>query len=265
MTDYTFTAVVPFSPSGDPLRQRNLETVLAWLSSLPIEVIVSELSESQQTALSLPAHAQHLWTEEAGPFSKAAACNAGVLRARTDLVPLIDADTMVDARALMLSAQLIARSRGLHPVSAVRPFGRLVDLDSIQSRQVRETGRVPAGLVESADPSRSLEHVPLAGGILVIDRDTYLSLGGMDESFRGWGGEDDAFSTVLQRSGVPTRVLTKEVAYHLWHARPVEERYGHAGYARNVERLTWWRQCPEQDFQVELVQARKCLGRYAAS
>lgn len=263
MTDRAFTAVVPYAPSRDPLRQRNLEAVLAWLSDLPIEIIVSELSETQQAALSLPAHAQHLWTEVSGPFSKAAACNAGVLRARTDVVSLIDADTMVDSRSLMLSAQLIKLSRRLQPVAAVRPFGRLVDLDSARSQQVYETGRLPAGLLESGDPSRSLEHIPLAGGILVIDRETYVSLGGMDESFCGWGGEDDAFSAVLQRSGVLTRVLTKEVAYHLWHARPVEERYGHEGYARNLERLTWWRQCSDEDFQAELDQARARLARHA--
>ena len=63
----------------------------------------------------------------------------------------------------------------------------------------------------------------------------------MDESFVGWGGEDDALSTALVRTGSDCRILTAERGYHLWHERDGVQRYRHPDYGPTVERARWWR------------------------
>ena len=257
MSEPMLTAIVPFRDAGDPDRTRNLATVLAWLCSMPIRVVLSEQSE-RPSAL-VPSDVVHVWSDSSAPFSKSAACNEGVLASRSPVVALVDADTMVRSRALLTSAQLIRLSASARPVAAIRPFGQLVDLDRDQSTRVHDTCELPGDVVDSGDASRRGEHIPLAGGILVIDRSSYLEVGGMDETFGGWGGEDDAFSRVLERSNVPSRKLTSETAYHLWHSRPVEERYGHEDYSRNFARAQWWRECPDPEFAAAIQSAREAL------
>ena len=257
MSEPVLTAVVPYRDAGDADRARNLATVLAWLSSMPIQVLLSEQSE-RPSAL-VPPGIAHVWSASSAPFSKATACNEGVLAARSPVVALVDADTMVRSRSLLTSAQLIRLAASAQPVAAIRPFGQLVDLDRYQTARVHDTGELPGEGVDPGDMSRRSEHIPLAGGILVIERSAYLDVGGMDETFSGWGGEDDAFSRVLERCEVPSRKLTSETAYHLWHSRHGEERYGHPDYASNFARAQWWRNCPDPEFTAAIQHARDRL------
>ena len=257
MSEPRLTAVVPFRGAGDADRTQNLATVLAWLSSMPIQVVLSE--QSEQASALVPPGIAHVWSASSAPFSKAVACNEGVLASRSSVVALVDADTMVRSRALLTSAQLIRLSASAQPVAAIRPFGQLIDLDRDQSARVHDTGALPGEGVGPGDMSRRWEHIPLAGGILVIERSAYLDVGGMDEAFSGWGGEDDAFSRILERCDVPSRKLTSETAYHLWHSRPGEKRYGHPNYARNFARAQWWRECPDPEFAAAIQHARDRL------
>ena len=250
MSQSLLTCVVPYRASGDPARERNRDAVLRWLLATGMRVVLSE--ESSRPLAAVPPGVDYVWSESPQSFSKAAACNAGVLASQSRVVALVDADTMVRSRALLTSARLIDRAPASRPLGAVRPFGALIDLDESESVRVAESGEVPSEVPVSTDSSRRHERIPLAGGILVIDRETYLSAGGMDETFRGWGGEDDAFSRVLERLGVVTRRLTSETAYHLWHARSIAERYQHEGYAHNFNRALWWHRCGDADFLREV-------------
>ncbi len=242
------TVVIPFRAVGDSSRIDNLHTVLRWLVHLPVSVVVSEQSEYSHTNIADSFSVKHVWEKSDEPFSKSAACNAGVVLAETPLIALVDADTMVRSQALLACIQRIARPEGKAPISAIRPFGRLIDLGQQDSLCVQSTGDLPESITESPDNSRAHEYIPLTGGIVVMDKDAYMSVGGMDESFKGWGGEDDAFSSALVRMGFDCRVLSTEVGYHLWHVREPAVRYEHDNYVMNARRAQWWRECTDADF-----------------
>jgi hypothetical protein len=54
------------------------------------------------------------------------------------------------------------------------------------------------------------------GGIFIIDREKFISTGMNDESFEGWGREDDARHEKLIGSGVEFRRYNGNIV-HLWH------------------------------------------------
>ena len=66
-----------------------------------------------------------------GPFSKAAACNAGYGVTSTPAIALVDADMLVDRRSFLGCVE-----RVLGGVDVIRPFGHLVDLDPTTSASV---------------------------------------------------------------------------------------------------------------------------------
>ncbi len=252
---------MPFRSGANPERQRNLAIILRWLADLPVTILLSEQSDSRDADISFLPDAVHVWESSSDPSSKAAACNAGVAAALTPVVALIDADTLVSPAALLSCVDRIAHPGDRTPIAAIRPFGCLVDLDDAATEKMHRTGVLPAAGSASGDASRALEHIPLAGGILVIDREAYLAVGGMDESFRGWGGEDDAFSHALIRSGVDSRILRDEVAFHLWHAREADDRYEHPHYAANAERARWWADCSDAEFAHAIAAGQEVLAR----
>jgi hypothetical protein len=70
-------------------------------------------------------------------------------------------------------------------------------------------------------PERIIQNLE-AGGSLAVDRDAYFAVGGMDEEFVGWGGEDNEFWE---------RALTRRVSsfgylpiVHLWHRPQLGKR-----------------------------------------
>jgi GT2 family glycosyltransferase len=76
-----------------------------------------------------------------------------------------------------------------------------------------------------------------AGGIFVIGREPYLRLGGFDERFRGWGGEDDAMTIKLRRAGMRLAECGERPALHLSHPRGPESTQGQPNYSSNRQLL----------------------------
>ena len=68
-------------------------------------------------------------------------------------------------------------------------------------------------------------------------------------------------SSKVYRLGKSCGLATNNVAYHLWHERPVSSRYLHANYQQNLERARWYAKCDVDDLR-RLCQAdRQTMGR----
>lgn len=69
--------------------------------------------------------------------------------------------------------------------------------------------------------------------MLVITRDLWDKVGGLDERFNGWGGEDNAFwKTCTLHAGQPERIHGH--AYHLWH-EPSSDKHRGPAYRNNLK------------------------------
>jgi predicted glycosyltransferase involved in capsule biosynthesis len=101
--------------------------------------------------------------------------------------------------------------------------------------------------------------IPLCGGIVVVRAEAFERAGGMDETFVGWGGEDDALSTALMRTGSDCRILRATPAYHLWHDRDPAQRYRHPDYERNAARAQWWRTASDAEIELAVAAGRRRL------
>ena len=217
--------ITTFRASGDPARRANLEAVLAWLAPLGLgEIIVME----QDVAPSLPpglGGARVVFAYNPGPFNKGWGLNVGARFSRLPLLAFGDGDLICPGLP-----EAVASCRVGAPV--VRAFDKVIDLDAAASAAVRAAPHQPAGLAGTERATQG-EYAPLCGGLVLFQRALFQLLGGWDERFLGWGGEDDAMSVKVARAGVPARLVNRP-ALHLHHRRPRGKAAANPHYRDNL-------------------------------
>ena len=230
------SAILTYRGASGTERRENLDAVLAWLARTPdLEVVVVE-QDTHQSLVPPLVHerASVVFAYNAGPFNKAWGLNVGARASGGSVLLFGDADVIVPG-GLGDAARLCAGR-----AQVVKPYRDLIDLTSEASARVRELGAdALAGHDAAFARNRDGigERLSLCGGWFAIRRDAFAALGGFDERFVGWGGEDDAMTTKVERVRLATFELDGGPALHLWHPRSVPSTSGHAHYASNLALL----------------------------
>jgi len=191
-----------------PLLLATLES-LAAQEDLRLECLVIEQDHQVRIASSLPPWVRHLHAplpDPAAPYNRSHTFNAGARAARAPVLLLHDNDMLVPRGYGRRILQRIARG---YPV--VNPKRFIFYLEQQHSRQV------VAGTAEFVEhPSAYIVQNLEAGGSMAITAAAYRDLGGMDEAFCGWGGEDNEFWD--RCLSLPTWIWGYEPIVHLWHS-----------------------------------------------
>jgi glycosyltransferase involved in cell wall biosynthesis len=222
-------AISVILPVGDRSREAALLAVIgSFLNQVEVafELIVVEQGVAPRSAGAFPAGVRCLHVESlaASEFNKSRAMNEGVRRSRSPWVLLHDADVVVPERYL---AAILERA-GTGEWDAIRPIRFLFYPGEAASAAWIETGRLPAAV------ERVTQNFP--GGSTAVRRDIYWELGGHDERFVGWGGEDTEFLDRLRTRRVYPGGYAP--ALHLWHAPADKKRTGDRNQKLQDERLS---------------------------
>ena len=165
-----------------------------------VECIVVEQSVAPDARDLLPPWVRHVHTPIASndePYGRSAAFNDGVAHARGRVLVLHDNDMVVPS------------AYAAEAVRQVSAGWDAVDLKRFVFYLTEDGGRC----------EKVVQNV--RGGSIVITRDAYEAIGGFDESFVGWGGEDNDFwdrAETLRASRFGYLPLI-----HLWHAPQPEK------------------------------------------
>jgi len=232
--------ILTWRQSDGTERRDNLLAVLAWLSNYPMfEPIVIEQDDAPRLGGPLPhPTCTYLFAYNPGPFNKSWGLNVGFRASRSPWLMFADADLILgDA----LPEVLDYAARGYQ---TVKPYRRLFDLDPAESGRTRggDFSWIPPRQEHAKGRDGIGEHIVYAGGALLITRGAFAHVGGWDERFRGWGGEDDAMSYKLERARISGVELDRRPALHLHHPRPPSATMAHSHYAANCALLADYRQ-----------------------
>ena len=143
---------------------------IAGQRDVPIECVVVEQDRERIVERQLPAWVRYLFTPCETDYNRADAFNAGVDVARGEFVVLHDNDIVVPAA---YASEVVARGREGFEFLNLKRF--LFHLNGPADRK-------PASVMQNA-----------VGGSIAAARRAYLGIGGFDEGFVGWGGEDNDF------------------------------------------------------------------------
>lgn len=160
------------------------------------------------------------------PFNKSLAINKAAMRAKTDVLAILDADTWVHAAVVRKALEEI---RGGAPwmLPCMRAKRLTRDFtDAVLS--LPPDAPFPQPIEGSYE-----EQVEAVGFLHILPRDAWKAVP-MDERFRGWGGEDRAYIYSLDNLwGRHWRL--DGTAFSLYHARPRDP----------LGRRLWEKQDPE--------------------
>jgi glycosyltransferase involved in cell wall biosynthesis len=202
------------------------------------EVIVCDDGSALSLAPTVDKHADRLnvtFVRAETNRGRSANRNAGVARARADVLVFLDADTVAHPR-------LLERHAAFHAGRAGRPgvlLGRRFDIDWVGATALRRGEPVTDAMVDAyrADP-RDIEcflpqhrhdfrRAPWLLGFshnVSVDRATVVAVGGFDEAIVRWGLEDtELFYRIFHHHDGSPDVFELDddaVAYHLPHYRP---------------------------------------------
>ena len=159
------------------------------------------------------------------PFCKTHAVNEAFRRSTGDVVVILDADCYMSGETIQECARQIrdARLRGHHLWFI--PYRRFYRLTELSSRLLLDTD--PASPLRFGDPPPPGADDPPSPGaqsvghrygalIQVMPREAFIRAGGMDERFRGWGGEDSSFMHAVDTLYGRHKTVNGPV-YHVHH------------------------------------------------
>lgn len=198
--------------------EERIPLLLATLASLrgqkgcATEILVVEQWDASVLEERLPAGVRriHQVPPRAGmPYSRSWAFNRGVREARGRFVVLHDNDVLAPAG---YAAEVLRLGEAGYEAMRLQRF--LFYLDQKSTAHVCEAGAAGSFLEGKAD----LEFVRqnCVGATIAVSREAYQRIGGHDEAFLGWGGEDNEFYDRCRQLRLHPWGYLPFV--HLWHA-----------------------------------------------
>lgn len=197
--------IVPFG-SKDPHRNRVARwNIKYWTDEIPDSEIIIGRSHSK-------------------PFSKTEAFNNGLERALGDVFVLLDADAYMDGEVISAAADRILEELKEGEHLWYVPYRRLWRLNQRVTEQILDSNpKNPLRIVDPPPPedidgsyTHSTYGKRYAAMVMVIPREAYETLGGFDERFKGWGGEDASILRALDTLWGKHKT-TNNAVFHLWH------------------------------------------------
>lgn len=216
--------LIPFRDRDRGLRTRNLLACLRALRDQDAppglaEVIVIETdTEPRARQLIEPLAGRYLHAYSGGLFNKSWTVNVGLRAAgKTELTCVLDTDVLVERSFLTVNT-----ARFSHGHDAHFPYRHMLSLDPASSdRAIRARLGEGADAVDTA-MLRGLLLRDTPGACLWARTEALHRIGGFDERFEGWGGEDDDVTARLGRAGTLARF--DDPLLHLHHERPAMVR-----------------------------------------
>jgi hypothetical protein len=230
-----------------PLLLTTLSSIAAQ-AEVSFECIVVEQDDRPLVQDQLPGWVRYLHAPLSEPgrlYNRSQAFNDAAIKARGEVLILHDNDMLVP---MGYAARAAALCRDGYGVAQMKRF--IFYLTQMSSKTLCGGG----SRLADSESEQVIENL-CGGGSLVISKSAYWGIGGMDESFVGWGGEDEEFwdrcrtRTVWDYGSLPL--------IHLWHA-PQEGKRAVNGQGAHTVELTAHRRALPVDVRIaELTQRRK--------
>jgi predicted glycosyltransferase involved in capsule biosynthesis len=169
-----FSAIIPHKPGIADREVIWRYNEKRWKELMPdVELIVGENSDD--------------------PFNKSAAVNDAASKSSGEYLIICDSDIFFGSRLISLLDEVC------NNYPWIIPYSRSIRLNKDYVKSMEDSGAhtIPSSL-KSSDLERQDIQLRVQGDyILVVSRDKFFEVGGMDERFQGWGYSVSALATTL--------------------------------------------------------------------
>lgn len=156
-------------------------------------------------------------------FSKTRAVNAAARKAKGRIFVILDSDAYIRPEVIQECANRIDASLRRGRRMWFIPYRHLYRLTKAASREVLDSD--PANPLQFSQPPPKDDILNIHGSqhgrrygalVQIMPREAFFMVGGMDNRFEGWGGEDIAFVFALDTLYAHHKTTRNDVL-HLWH------------------------------------------------
>ncbi len=182
-------------------------------------------------------------------FCKSRAVNNAAKAASKDILLIADIDMYINKESILKSIEIIQE------YGWIIPYDNLIKLNEEQTMLLIHENIYPS-LVDG------YKFHLRGGGLQIVQKHVFNFVGGYDERFVGWGGEDTSFCAsvdCLYKTGY--KILDK--AYHLYHKRQNGVGLYKQGEKENKKlRDKYWKYADNKDKQAmeKLINDRRLLN-----
>lgn len=232
-SNYSFSYIIAYRHNAE--RLQNLRRVLDWVNGFHgVEVIVVEQDKHSKIS-HLNLKAKLIFTKSNMPFNKSLAFNVGLKYSTSEIIVFGDSDLIMEPN------DFINGLKSLSEFEMCNPYHTVIDLTH------QESNMQLGDMIRIDRPGRGetdIQKVPLCGGICIFRRESIMRLGGWNEDFIGWGGEDDFQSLKVKNFLNWTELKAK--CFHLFHNRVQPDI---KWYQRNLQLLNQSTQLSKEQLQ----------------
>ncbi|MCV2458435.1 galactosyltransferase-related protein [Streptomyces sp. ICN988] len=233
--------VIPFRDRGtNGWRARNLISCLLALKDQDyprdryMVTVVEADTEPRWKRYIEPLCDDYVFARRGGAFNKSWAVNVGVVnnQRHSEIVTILDADVLCDRAFLSRNAARLDRAG----TAAHLPYRDMLCLDPVASRYAIDA-RVRQG--QPVVPSENLRGFLVRrppGACVWVRTELFRRVGGMDERYEGWGGEDNDFVFRVDLQGVMDHY--DDDLLHLHHP-PSSRLINGRGINDHIPPLSW--------------------------
>lgn len=241
---YAFSYIIGYRHRPDRLAQ--LRRVLDWLNAFSSVQIILVEQDKHSKISHLNLKAQHVFVKSNMPYNRSWSFNVGLKYVNSDIVVCGDSDL------IMRPEDLIEGLKAVSQFDVVNPYHSVIDLTPQESQ-------IPLEQIMTIDrPGRGeLDHqkTNICGGICIFRKDALYKIGGWNENFIGWGGEDDYQAIKVENFLTWTTINHR--CYHLYHHR---ENLDQNQYQRTLNLLAQLKSLSKDDLAKNMQRESQKMG-----
>jgi predicted glycosyltransferase involved in capsule biosynthesis len=203
----------------------NFKRVLDWLAGFQNMDIVIVEQDKFSKIKHLNLKGQHIFIKSDKPYNRSWAFNVALKRCTNPVIIFGDSDLIMESQELINSIEQ------LNNFDVVSPYRSVLDL-------TQEESNYPLNMFQTIQrPGRGEtdnQKINLCGGIVLFRTESIFKIGGWNEMFEGWGGEDDFQTVKVKKLGLTYTEMPYK-CYHLWHPR---EQADMVNYQKTIQMLS---------------------------
>jgi glycosyltransferase involved in cell wall biosynthesis len=163
------------------------------------------------------------------PFSKSCAVNNAAKKVSGDILVIVDADCYISTDSVLRCAKEIRHARKMKHRLWFVPYRKFFRLNQLSSQRILESDPRGSYVLPSPPDTNDILNMDAFAGtsgsayghwygalIQILPKEAFEEVGGWDERFIGWGGEDHAAMRATDTLYWPHKTLPSQVT-HVWH------------------------------------------------
>lgn len=203
--------IIIFHKHSSDWRLKNLVNIILYLKSIynfNITIVEQDKKEIDSKKIK-ELNVKYLFDYyDKNNYNKSRAYNLGARNTKCQTYCFHDSDILIESHIYKFCSKFFDKFQ------VITPYNKVINLNEYETKRFYSEKQytLPIGKLPR---EKDGNYTNVSGGIVFFNRDAFWDIGGWDERFEGWGGEDDQMNDKINKC--LTLKIFKSISLHLYH------------------------------------------------